>query len=33
LQKLILHAQREEDVYYPASILVGEYVKLRLGRS
>jgi hypothetical protein len=31
-QKLILHAQLEEDVLYPASILVGEYIKLRLGR-
>jgi hypothetical protein len=31
-QKLILHAQQEEEVYYPASILVGEYVKLRLGQ-
>lgn len=27
--KLILHAQTEEEVLYPASILVGEYVKLR----
>jgi hypothetical protein len=32
-QKLILHAQLEEEVLYPASILVGEYVKLKLGRS
>lgn len=32
-QKLILHAQQEEEVFYPASILVGEYVKLKLGRS
>lgn len=31
-QKLILHAQQEEEVFYPASILVGEYIKLRLGR-
>ncbi|HEY3124571.1 MAG TPA: hypothetical protein VGK70_10990, partial [Thermoanaerobaculia bacterium] len=31
-QKLIAHAQQEEDFYYPAAILVGEYVKLRLGR-
>lgn len=31
-QKVILHAQQEEEVYYPASILVGEYVKLKLGR-
>ena len=30
-QKLILHAQTEEEVLYPASIMVGEYIKLRLG--
>jgi hypothetical protein len=29
--KLILHAQTEEEVAYPAAILIGEYVKLRLG--
>ena len=28
---MILHAQQEEEVFYPASILVGEYIKLRLG--
>jgi hemerythrin HHE cation binding domain-containing protein len=32
-QKVILHAQQEEEVFYPASILVGEYIKLKLGRS
>jgi hypothetical protein len=32
-QKVIIHAQQEEEVYYPASILVGEYVKMKLGRS
>ncbi len=32
-QKLILHAQTEEEILYPAAILVGEYLKLRLGRS
>ena len=26
--KLILHAKNEEEVLYPASILVGEYLKL-----
>jgi hemerythrin superfamily protein len=31
-QKLIHHAQQEEEVFYPASILVGEYIKLRLER-
>ena len=30
-EKLILHAQNEEEVLYPAAILVGEYLKLRLG--
>ena len=30
-EKLVLHAQTEEDVLYPSAILVGEYVKLRLG--
>jgi hypothetical protein len=32
-RKLILHAQLEEEVLYPASILVGEFVKLKLGRT
>ena len=27
-RKLILHAQMEEEVMYPAAILVGEYVRL-----
>jgi hypothetical protein len=31
-QKLILHAQIEEEVLYPASIVVGEYVKWKLGK-
>jgi hypothetical protein len=31
-QKLILHAQTEEEILYPASILVGEYLKLKLGK-
>ena len=29
-EKLAMHAQTEEEVLYPASILVGEYLKLRL---
>jgi hypothetical protein len=29
-EKLMLHAQTEEDVLYPAAILVGEYLKLKL---
>ena len=28
-ERLILHAQNEEEVLYPASILVGEYIKLK----
>jgi len=31
--KLIAHAQNEEEVLYPAAILVGEYIKLKLGKS
>ena len=31
-EKLILHAQTEEDVSYPTAILIGEYVKMRLGK-
>lgn len=28
-EKLILHARTEEDVLYPASLLLGEYIKLK----
>ena len=28
---LMLHAQNEEEVAYPTSILVGEYVRMKLG--
>jgi iron-sulfur cluster repair protein YtfE (RIC family) len=31
-EKLALHAKTEEDVLYPTAILIGEYIKLRLGR-
>ena len=31
-QKLILHVEAEEDVLYPAAILVGEYLRLVLGK-
>lgn len=31
-EKLMLHAQNEEEVLYPAAILVGEYVKLKLNK-
>lgn len=30
--KLILHAQTEEEVSYPTAILIGEYLKLRLNK-
>ena len=30
--KLMLHAQNEEEVAYPTAILIGEYLKLKLGR-
>jgi len=30
-EKLILHAQTEEQVMYPAAILAGEYIKIKLG--
>ena len=29
--KLILHAQTEEEVSYPTAILIGDYIKLRFG--
>ena len=29
-EKLILHAQNEEEILYPTAILVGEYLKLKL---
>jgi hypothetical protein len=28
-ERLTLHAQAEEELYYPAAILVGEYVRLK----
>jgi hypothetical protein len=30
-EKLMLHARTEEEVLYPASVVIGEYVKARLG--
>lgn len=32
-EKLMLHAKNEEEVLYPASILVGEYLKERLKKT
>lgn len=31
-EKLILHARTEEEVLYPSSILIGEYLKLKLNK-
>ena len=31
-EKLMLHAKTEEEVLYPAAILAGEYIKLKLAR-
>jgi hypothetical protein len=31
-EKLTLHAQTEEEVLYPAAILIGEHLKLKLGK-
>jgi len=33
VEKLKLHAQMEEEIFYPASILVGRYLKLRALRA
>jgi hypothetical protein len=32
-EKLRLHAQSEEEIMYPAAILVGEFLKLKLGET
>lgn len=31
-RKLLLHAQMEEQIYYPASLLIGEYLKLKAAK-
>jgi hypothetical protein len=31
--KMILHAQMEEEVFYPAAILVGDYLRLKMGKA
>ena len=31
-EKLVIHAQMEEEVLYPAAILIGEYLRLRRQR-
>ena len=32
-RKLLLHAQMEEQVYYPATLVIGEYIKLKTGKA
>ncbi len=32
-QKMIMHAQMEEEILNPAAILVGEYLRLRMGKA
>jgi hemerythrin-like domain-containing protein len=32
-EKMMLHARTEEEVLYPASILIGEYLKQKLNPS
>jgi hypothetical protein len=32
-EKIMLHAKTEEQVTYPTAVLIGEYVRLRLGRA
>jgi arginine/lysine/ornithine decarboxylase len=32
-EKLMLHAKTEEEVSYPAAILVGEFLKMKIGRA
>ena len=32
-RKLLLHAQMEEQIYYPASLLVGEFLKLKAAKA
>lgn len=31
-ERLMLHAHTEEEVLYPAAILIGKYLKLKTGR-
>ncbi|NTW66829.1 MAG: hemerythrin domain-containing protein [Nitrospirae bacterium] len=31
-RRLLLHAQMEEQIYYPAALVIGEYLKLKTGR-
>jgi hypothetical protein len=32
-ERLTQHARTEEEIYYPAAMLVGEYLKLKLSRA
>ena len=31
-RKLMLHARMEEEIYYPATLVIGDYLKLKKGR-
>jgi hypothetical protein len=31
-RKLLLHAQMEEQIYYPAALVIGDYLKLKTGK-
>jgi hemerythrin superfamily protein len=31
-RKLLLHAQMEEQIYYPAALVIGDHLKLRTGK-
>ena len=31
-RKLLLHAQMEEQIYYPATLVIGDHLKLRAGK-
>jgi hypothetical protein len=32
-RKLLLHAQMEEQIYYPAALVIGDYLRLKTGQS
>lgn len=32
-RKLLLHAQLEEQIYYPAALVIGEHLKLKTGKA
>jgi len=32
-RKLLLHAQMEEQIYYPGALVIGDYLKLKTGKA